>query len=96
MLNQDLHEHDWQKWFEHNDWILGSEFVKILDEREIDTDNIADYLMQAYDGFLDIIEIKRPAKGLKFWADKKNHNNYIPSSELVKAITQANQLHPKN
>lgn len=89
LLSQDLLEKDWQKWFTKNDWVLGSEFVKILDEREIDTDNIADYLMKAYDGFLDIIEIKRPAAELPFWADKKDHNNYVPSAELVKAITQA-------
>lgn len=89
MLSQNLYEKDWQDWFKRNDWILGSEFVKILDEREIDSENIADYLMQAYDGFLDIIEIKRPADELQFWADKKDHKNYIPSSELTKAIIQA-------
>ena len=89
MLSQDLLEKEWQKWFTKNDWVLGSEFVKILDEREIDTENIADYLMQAYDGFLDIIEIKRPAVELPFWASKKGHENYIPSTELTKAITQA-------
>ena len=89
MLNQDLLEKEWQKWFAENDWVLGSEFVKIIDEREIDTDNIADYLMKAYDGFLDIIEIKRPSLEFPFWADKKDHNNFIPSGELVKAITQA-------
>jgi hypothetical protein len=69
--------------------VLGSEFVKILDEREIDTKNITDYLMEAYDGFLDIIEIKRPEGSLKFWADTQDHGNYIPSSDLIKAITQA-------
>lgn len=89
MLHKDLLEKKWQDWFKRNDWVLGSEFVKILDEREIDSQNITDYLMQAYDGFLDIIEIKRPAKELNFWADKKDHDNYVPSSDLTKAITQA-------
>lgn len=89
MLSQDLLEKEWRSWFEGNDWVLGSEFVRILDEREIDSKNISDYLMQAYDGFLDIIEIKRPAKELNFWADKKDHDNYVPSSDLTKAITQA-------
>lgn len=89
MLEQDLVEQKWQAWFEKNDWVLGSEFVRILDEREIDTANITDYLMQAYDGFLDIIEIKRPKGSLQFWADELDHGNYIPSSDLTKAITQA-------
>jgi hypothetical protein len=89
MLNKNLLEHKWQEWFKVNDWVLGSEFVKILDEREIDTSNITDYLMQAYDGFLDIIEIKRPEGSLSFWTESQDHGNYIPSSDLTKAITQA-------
>jgi hypothetical protein len=91
MLNEDLVEQRWQEWFKKNDWVLGSEFVRILDERDIDTDNIADFLMQAYDGFLDIIEIKRPEGSLKFWADMQDHGNYIPASDIIKAITQATQ-----
>jgi len=89
MLGLDLVEQKWQKWFKQNDWVLGSEFVRILDEREVDTANITDYLMQAYDGFLDIIEIKRPEGSLCFWADIQAHGNYVPSSDLTKAITQA-------
>lgn len=89
MLSQNLVEQKWQGWFKRNDWVLGSEFVRILDEREIDTANITDYLMQAYDGFLDIIEIKRPEGSLRFWADGQDHGNYVPSSDLTKAITQA-------
>lgn len=89
MLTQNLVEQKWQEWFKQNDWVLGSEFVKILDEREVDTKNITDYLMQAYDGFLDIIEIKRPEGSLRFWADAQDHGNYVPSQDLTKAITQA-------
>ena len=89
MLSKDLIEQKWQFWFEQNDWVLGSEFVRILDEREIDTANITDYLMQAYDGFLDIVEIKRPEGSLRLWAESKDHNNYVPSIDLTKAITQA-------
>jgi hypothetical protein len=88
MLQEDLNEQHWQSWFKRNSWVLGSDYVRILDERNIDTKNIADYLMQAYDGFLDIIEIKKP-QGLAFWAGKKDHENYYTSTELIKAITQA-------
>ena len=89
MLNGNLVEHEWQLWFKKNSWVLGSEFVKILDERDLDTNNISDYLMQAYDGFLDIIEIKRPSNDLQFFAATKDHDNYIPSTDLIKAITQS-------
>lgn len=89
MLNNDLVESNWQKWFENNSWILGSDFVRILDERSIDTHNITDFLMEAYDGFLDVIEIKRPEGGMHFWSKSLDHGNYVPSSDLIKAITQA-------
>jgi hypothetical protein len=89
MLGQNLVEQKWQEWLKRNDWVLGSEFVRILDEREIDTANITDYLMQAYDGFLDIVEIKRPEGSLQFWAHGQDHGNYVPSSDLTKAVMQA-------
>mgnify|MGYP002713008019 CR=1 FL=1 len=89
MLSDDLVEHKWQDWFEKNNWVLGSEFVSVLDERNIDTHNISDFLIQAYDGFLDIVEIKRPEGQLTFWMASKDHGNYVPSSDLMKAITQS-------
>ncbi len=89
MLRGNPVEAKWQTWFKTNNWILGSDFVRILDERSIDTRNITDFLMEAYDGFLDVIEIKRPEKGMAFWAKNLDHGNYIPSSDLIKAVTQA-------
>ena len=80
-------EHYWQEWFENNKWMLGSDFAHIIDERVIDSDNIADYIIQAFDGFIDLVEIKKPDVGA-FWASKLDHGNYIPSGDLVKAITQ--------
>ena len=90
MLGKDLDERAWQKWFMRNDWVLGSEFVRVLAERAIDTANITDYLMQAYDGFLDVVEIKRPDGTLQFWARKIDHGNYVQSHHLTEAITQSN------
>jgi hypothetical protein len=91
MLAKNLTEAPWQDWFKENNWVLGTEFVRVLDARPIDVEHIADYLMEAYDGFLDLIEIKRPEGKSKFWADAQDHGNYIPHTELVKAITQASR-----
>lgn len=89
MLREDLLENDWQMWFEGNTWVLGSEFVRVLDDRHIDVQNISDFLMQAYDGFLDVVEIKRSEGELRFWASIRDHGNLVPSADLTKAITQA-------
>lgn len=86
-LGEALHESFWQDWFSENKWVLGSDFAQIIDERNIDTENIADYIMRAFDGFVDLVEIKKP-NGLQFWSATKDHNNYVPSTDLVKAITQ--------
>ena len=91
MLGQNLLEWNWQQWFQSNSWVLGSQFVRILDERQIDTQHISDFLMEAYDGFLDVVEIKRPEGGLNFWSPTIDHGNYVPSTELTKAITQASR-----
>ena len=87
MLERDALEREWQAWFEQNEWVLGSDFITVLDERDIDTSNIADYLVQAADRHLDIIEIKRP--GLNFWSNQLDHGNLVPHADLVKAWTQA-------
>lgn len=91
MLDKDLREEPWQQWFQTNSWVLGSQFVRILDERSIDTRHISDFLMEAYDGFLDVVEIKRPEGNLNFWSAVLDHGNYVPSSDLTKAITQASR-----
>ncbi len=89
MLMVDHLEQKWQEWFKTNSWILGTGLVRVIDERDIDTSNIADFLIQAYDGFLDIVEIKRPAGNQQFWAKSLDHGNYVPSTDLMKSITQA-------
>jgi Domain of unknown function (DUF4263) len=89
MLSKDLRESAWQGWFQSNSWVLGSQFVRVLEERVIDTKNISDFLMEAYDGFLDVVEIKRPEGGMSFWTSALDHGNHVPSADLTKAVTQA-------
>ncbi|MGK2915886.1 MAG: Shedu anti-phage system protein SduA domain-containing protein [Porticoccaceae bacterium] len=91
MLSEDLREGPWQKWFQANSWVLGSQFVRVVDERHIDTQHISDFLMEAYDGFLDVVEIKRPQGGLAFWSPTLDHGNHVPSTDLTKAVTQASR-----
>ena len=87
-LEANFNESLWQNWFKENSWVLGTEFIEILDDRVIDTKNISDYLIKAYDGFLDIVEIKKPGENFSFWTKSTDHENFIPSSDLIKAITQ--------
>lgn len=85
-LDQEPSEAFWQDWFSQNKWVLGSDYLNILPERDIDAHDIADYLMRSIDGFVDVVEIKRP--DLPFWAGPDSHGNYYPTSHLTAAITQ--------
>lgn len=85
-LGKEQTESFWQNWFAKNKWVLGSEYLNILPERDIDAHDIADYLMRSIDGFLDVVEIKRPE--LPMWAGPDSHGNYYPSSQLTAAISQ--------
>ena len=42
--------------------------------------------MRSIDGFLDVVEIKRP--DLQFWAGPDSHGNYYPTAQLTAAISQ--------
>lgn len=87
LLDEDANEQQFQPWFQNNAWVLGSDCVRILDERRIDVANIADLLVEGYDGRADVVELKRPSLG--FWRSEKDHDNYVPHRELVAAIIQA-------
>jgi len=87
LLGENANEHQFQLWFQGNAWVLGSNYVRILDDRRIDVRKIADLLVEGYDGRADIVELKRP--GLSFWQPEKDHDNYIPHPHLVAAIIQA-------
>jgi len=87
LLGTNANEHEFQPWFKANAWVLGSDCVRILDDRRIDVRNIADFVVEGYDGRADVVELKRP--GLGFWEADKDHDNYIPHPHLVAAIIQA-------
>ncbi len=74
-------EEVWQKFFEANSWILGSDFVEVLGERVIDEESKTDIPVKDYDGFVNIIELKLP--GANFWTTEN-----IPAADLTKAIMQ--------
>ncbi|MFA5751226.1 MAG: Shedu anti-phage system protein SduA domain-containing protein [Candidatus Paceibacterota bacterium] len=77
-------EEVWQSFFSENSWILGSDFVEILDERRLDVENITDYLLKSFDGFVDIVELKLPTA--PFWTTEN-----IPKSELTAATMQCSR-----
>src|SRR3989338_1793480 len=75
-----------QNWIEKNLWVFGIEYIKKHDGRKIALFSEGDILMESMDGFLDLIETKRPKYGI-FQYDT-NHNSYYSSPDLSKVIGQ--------
>ncbi len=83
----------WQPFLNKNRWMFGLSYFILLDESRIDLWDTADYLFEADDGFIDIVEIKHPH--VDFWekdgtGNYKKYRDFIqPSEDLKGAITQA-------
>ncbi len=76
-----------QRWFEKNYWALGVAYAKLVDGRSIALDARADLLMVSFDGFLDLIELKRPVAQVFAYDD--SHKSYYPHKDLACAIGQS-------
>lgn len=75
-----------QNWIEKNLWIFGVEYIEKYDFRRIAFYSDADLLMKSMDGFLDLIELKRPKYDI-FKYDS-SHSCFHPSLDLSKVIWQ--------
>jgi len=78
-----------QRWIEHNIWTLGIDYIKKHHARQIGINSESDLLMETTDGFIDLIELKRPKFDLFSYDD--SHKSYFPSKELSKVIGQCLQ-----
>jgi len=87
----------WQKWIYKNHWLFGIQYLTPIEKAKVGFDNIPDFLFPTLDGFIDILEIKRPTfptiredpshPGSYIWGPKTNEAigqviNYIQSIEL--------------
>lgn len=76
-----------QNWIEANLWVFGVDYIKKHDARKIAIFSEADILMESVDGYLDLIELKRPKHHLlKF---DSSHSCYFPHTDLSKVIGQS-------
>lgn len=77
----------YKPWFKKNYWVFGIDYKKILPKTQITSRQNVDLLLQTYDNYLDIIEVKTPNVNLLSY--DKGHNTFYPSPELALAINQA-------
>jgi Domain of unknown function (DUF4263) len=77
-----------QNWIEKNHlWIFGIDYLKKHDARKIALYSEGDMLMESIDGYLDLIELKRPSHPI-FSTIDASHKSYYPSTDLSKVMGQ--------
>lgn len=82
-----------QNWIEKNLWIFGVEYYKKHNWRIIDSTpnegSEADLVMETMDGYVDLIELKRPkTKSDKILSYDSDHKSLFPSRDLSLALGQ--------
>ncbi len=86
MVDQNLDEICYQKFLQDNHWIFGGEYNELLIHRNIVKNVQLDFpALRTADGYLEIIEIKRPIKDRLF---RKNGKTFTETKPVADAITQ--------
>jgi len=80
-------KNSWQTWIYENDWLFGIHYQKPIEKEKIGFNSIPDFLFPTLDGFLDILEIKRPSIEV-IKEDSSHRGSYMWASETNKAIGQ--------
>lgn len=87
LVDQNYVENRYQEFLERNYWMFGSEYAELIRNRNIIKGQQFDFpLRRTVDGYLEIIDIKRPFREPLFRRDKRNY--LPPTSELNEAIAQ--------
>ena len=88
MVEENLPEHDYQKFLDDNIWLFGSEYSR-RERRKLVVGQQLDFpLRRTVDGYLDAIEIKTPLNGQSGFNWDRSHDNYYPSAEIHKHVAQ--------
>jgi len=80
-------KNSWQNWIRRNSWIFGARHRTLIEKQKVGFDSIPDYLFPTIDGFLDILEIKRPSHKA-IVEDTSHAGSHIWSAKTNEAIGQ--------
>lgn len=84
---EDNGKNSWQKWIYENNWIFGIQYGTPIGHPRVGSESILDYLFPTPDGFIDILEIKKPSHEV-IKEDKSHPGAFKWSKEVNEAIGQ--------
>ncbi|BDA75941.1 hypothetical protein CAL7716_101070 (plasmid) [Calothrix sp. PCC 7716] len=77
----------WQEWIYKNNWLFGIQYGMPIGHPQVGFKSILDYLFPTPDGFVDILEIKKPSHAV-IKEDKSHPGAFRWSGEVNEAIGQ--------
>lgn len=77
----------WQRWIYENNWLFGIHYQTPIEKEKVGFDSIPDYLFPTWDGYIDILEIKKPTEEV-IKKDSSHPGSYMWSSKSNEAIGQ--------
>jgi hypothetical protein len=86
-LTKSYSENAWQKWIYDNKWLFGTQYLAPIEKERIGFKEIPDFLFPTLDGFLDILEIKKPMFDV-IRKDELHYGSYAWCPQTNKAIGQ--------
>lgn len=98
-IKESENEEYWQQLLSKNRWIFGNSYIGIIGERRTNISSTLDHPLITEDGYLEIVEIKKPS--FPFWKKTSSGEYFlyrgkylVPHGELQCAITQgSNYIH---
>ncbi|MCB7128810.1 MAG: DUF4263 domain-containing protein [Candidatus Brocadiales bacterium] len=85
LIEEDALEPEFQELLEQNWWMLGGQYISMIPRREWTVEDALDILLETADRYFEIIELKRSKTKLFI----RDHDNWIVSAEVNKAVNQA-------
>ena len=77
----------WQRWIYANSWLFGVQYSTPIEKEHVGFGQIPDYLFPTLDGFIDILEIKKPTLDV-LRADEGHPGSFVWSRETTSAVGQ--------
>ena len=77
----------WQRWIYGNSWLLGATHLEPIDRQRVGMRDVPDFVFPTLDGFIDIVEIKRPDRQA-IREDSSRPNVCIWTADATQAIGQ--------
>jgi hypothetical protein len=77
----------WQEWIYKNNWLFGIQYGNFIAHPKVGFRSTLDYLFPTPDGFIDILEIKKPSHEV-IKENKSNPGAFVWSREANEAIGQ--------